>query len=311
MPFLIAAVVVKIAVFFAFGQYQRVWRYAGFWDLMAVVLANSAASIVLTALMVGSRLLGWIPGLSRSVPPLDWLFTLALTVGLRASLRAIAETVSRRPRDASRPNRRVLIVGAGDAGALVAREMQKNPHLGLRPIGFLDDDRIKSNKRIYGLPVLGNIGALAKVAETQRVDEVVIAMPTAGGPAVRAAVERCQLLRIPSRVMPGVYELLDGQLSVSRLRSVDIADLLRRPQVHSGSSSSSYLKGACVAVTGAGGSIGSELCRQIQRFGPAELIMLDRDESALHAVQLSIKGRALLDSPDVVLGDIRDIQFVT
>jgi FlaA1/EpsC-like NDP-sugar epimerase len=134
LPFLLTAVVVKVGTFFGFGLYRRYWRYAGFWDLIAIVLANSAASIVLSTVMVGSRLLGWIEGLSRYVPPLDWLLTLAFTVGLRASLRAIAETMAKRPRGQPKTNRNVLIVGAGDAGLLVAREMQKNPLVVLLPV---------------------------------------------------------------------------------------------------------------------------------------------------------------------------------
>ncbi len=306
VPFLIIAVVVKIGAFFAFGMYRRYWRYAGFWDLMAIVLANSAASVVLGGVMVGSRLLGLIPGLSRSVPPLDWLFALALTVGLRASLRAIAETVTKRPLGKEKPSRNVLIVGAGDAGALVAREMQKNPQLGLQPVGFLDDDPIKNHKQIYGLPVLGAIASLANVAEARRIDEVVIAIPTAGGRTVRDVVERCQTLGLSSRVMPGIYELLDGQLSVSRLRNVDIADLLRRPQIHAQSGSPAYLQGACVVVTGAGGSIGSELCRQVAHAGPSRLVLLGHGENSIFDIAAELQTRFPRIAVQAMIADVRD-----
>jgi FlaA1/EpsC-like NDP-sugar epimerase len=307
VPFLLLAVVIKVTAFFAFGMYRRYWRYGGFWDLMAVVLANSAASLLLGVIMVGIRLMGFTPtGFSRAVPPLDWLFALALTVGVRATVRVIAETTAQRPAGEGTPTRNVVIVGAGDAGALVAREMQKNRQLGLRPVGFLDDDPIKANKQIYGLPVLGKIAALAVVAEARRVDEVVIAIPTAGGRTVRSAVERCQALGIPSRVMPGIYELLDGQLSVSRLRTVDIVDLLRRPQVHALSDSPGYLQGSTVLITGAGGSIGSELARQVAYAGPARLLIVGHGENSIFDIAAELRLRFPAVAVEAVIADIRD-----
>ena len=263
--FLGSALVIKLATYYAFGLYRRYWRYAGYWDLVAIVLANSAASAAVMIVMYGFLRAGWIIGLSRSILALDWLLAVAMTVGCRASVRAIAETMTLLPRQRSAPDRHVLIVGAGDSGAMVAREMQKNPQLGLQPVGFLDDARDKAHQHIHGLPVLGNVASMSVVAQSRRVDEVVIAIPTAGGRTVRSVAERCQALGIPSRVMPGFYELLDGQVNVSRLRSVDITDLLRRPQVMSQVNPPGYLEGASVVVTGAGGSIGSELCRQVAR----------------------------------------------
>ncbi len=310
VPFVVLAIVVKVTTFIAFGLYQRYWRYAGFWDLIAVVLANSAASIILAAIMVGSRLMEWIPGLSRSLPPLDWIFALALTVGLRASVRAIAETMSRRTKGMGTQTRNVLIVGAGDAGSMVAREMQRNQQLGLQPIGFLDDDRVKTHKRIYGLPVLGQISALAAVVASHRVDEVVIALPTAGGRTVRSVVQRCQAVGMPSRVMPGIYELLDGQVSVSRLRSVDIADLLRRPKIDSQLGGSDYLRGASAVVTGAGGSIGSELCRQVAHSGPAKLLIIGHGENSIFEIAAELRGRFPAVAVQAVIADVRDRERV-
>ena len=307
VPFLIAAVVLKVSAFLAFGIYRRFWRYAGFWDLMALVLANSAASVVLAIVMVGARLLDLIPGLSRPVLPLDWIFALGLTVGFRASLRAVYETMSRQARARGEaPRRDVLIVGAGDAGAMVAKEMQNNPQLGLRPVGFLDDDPVKDRKQIHGLRVLGRIEALGRLAERRRIDEVVIAIPTAGGSTVRSVVERCQELGVPSRVMPGIYELLDGHVNVSRLRNVDIGDLLRRPQVKSYADSHTYVNRATVLVTGAGGSIGSELSRQVARARPATLVLLGHGENSIFEIEGELRKRF----PDVqiraVIADVRD-----
>lgn len=313
VPFVVLALLIKSAAFLGFGMYRRYWRYAGFWDLLSVVLANSAASILLAGVMVFGGVLGWHQGLSRSIPPLDWLFALALTLGIRATVRAVSETMTLRPRAESdrRRNRRVLIIGAGDAGALVAREMQKNPQLGLSPVGFLDDDRVKVRKQIYGLRVLGEIDALQKVAESQRVDEVVIAIPTVGGRVVRDVVEQCQSLGIPSRVVPGIYELLDGNVSVNRLRSVDIADLLRRPPTDAQSARPEYLNGACVIVTGAGGSIGSELCRQVAHASPKRLLLLGHGENSIFEIGAELKARFPNVQLESVIADVRDRERIS
>ncbi|HUR20170.1 MAG TPA: nucleoside-diphosphate sugar epimerase/dehydratase [Vicinamibacterales bacterium] len=304
--FLIAAVFVKLPTFYLFGLYRRYWRYAGYWDLVAIVLANSAASAILMVVLNAMRPLGLIPAVSRSVLALDLLLAVAMTVGCRASVRAVAETMTMRPRPRSAVDRHVLIVGAGDAGAMVAREMQKNPQLGLRPIGFLDDARDKAHQQIYGLPVMGNIASMPAVAESRRVDEVVIAIPTAGGRTVRSVAERCLALGIPSRVMPGFYELLDGQVNVSRLRSLEITDLLRRSQVMSQSNPPGYLEGASVLVTGAGGSIGSELCRQVAHAKPGRLLLLGHGENSLFDIAGELRARFPSLSVDVALADVRD-----
>jgi len=304
--FFAVAMLAKPVTFYVFGLYRRYWRYAGYWDLVAIVLANSTASAILMSVLVVSRLMGWIPQLSRSVLALDWLLTIMMTVGCRASVRAMAETMALRPSGRLVPERYVLIVGAGDAGALVAREMQKNPQLGLRPVGFLDDARDKAHQQIYGLSVLGDLASMADVVAARRVDEVVIAIPTAGGRTVRSVAERCHALGIPSRVMPGFYELLDGQVSVSRLRSVDITDLLRRPQVQSQATPPVYLNGASVVITGAGGSIGSELCRQVAHAKPSRLLLIGHGENSLFEIAGEMRSRAPSVAVQVVVADVRD-----
>jgi FlaA1/EpsC-like NDP-sugar epimerase len=306
IPFLLAAVVVKLSIFYGFGLYRRFWRYAAFWDLVAIVLANSAASVLLTAIMVGVRFMGLIDGWSRMLTPLDWLFCLSATLGLRVSVRAIAETKALRHLKPTKLSRNVLVVGAGDAGALVAREMQKNPQLSLRPIGFLDDAREKVGHQIHGLPILGGIAALADVAAAHQVDEVVIAIPTAGGDVLRAAAERCQAAGLPSRVVPGLYELLDGNVSVSRLRSIEISDLLRRPQVKTDAGGSAYIQGASVVITGAGGSIGSELCRQVAFARPRRLMLLGHGENSIYQIAGELRQRFPTVETEIVIADVRD-----
>ncbi len=306
LPIAVGAVLVKIATFAVFGMYQRYWRYATFADLMTFVLANVVGSVLLGALAVGLRLVDVIPGLSRTIPPLDLLFATAFTVGLRASVRAIGEARSSTGRQPLAKSRRVLVVGAGDAGTMVVREMQRNPQLSLEPVGYLDDDPEKWGKRIYGVRVLGALSDLGEVCAHHKVGEVLIALPTAAGATVRTLTERCREAKVAYRAMPGVFELLDGQVSVSRLRNVEIGDLLRRPQRQPSSSLSTYLNNACVLVTGAGGSIGSELCRQIAAAGPARLVLLGHGENSVFDIAAELRQRHPSLALQAVIADVRD-----
>ena len=306
LPYLCAAVLIKIPVFFQFRLYKRYWRYASFWDLMAVVLANTVAALLLTIVMVVLRLTEVIPALSRTVLPVDWLLTLALTTGVRASIRILAESGRPQRPSTDRRLRRVLIIGAGDAGALVAREMHKNPDLGMVPVGFLDDEPSKVSKRIYGIPVLGSLSQLGEVAKSRLIDEAVIALPRAGGAVIRSVVESCLQHGVTSRVMPGLYEILDGQFGISRLREIDIADLLQRPQVLSSPERPLYLSDATVVVTGAGGSIGAELSRQLAHAGPKQLVLVGHGENSIFDVVAELRLRFPHVPVRSVIADIRD-----
>ena len=305
--FLGLAIALKIPVFFLFGLYQRYWRYAGFWDLIAVGLANSAASILFGLVMVGLVLFGAIDGFPRSVPPIDWLLCLTTTTGVRASVRALAETIEQRLAPApALATRRVLVVGAGDAGSLVVREMQRNPHVGMNPVGFLDDDPGKRGKQIYGVPVLGSVPDLPAIVQKIPIAEVVIAMPTAGGDTLRSVVNSCQAHGVPAQVMPGIYELLDRRFTVSRLRKVDISDLLRRPQVTVRADAASYLRDGTVVVTGAGGSIGSELCFQLAHNHPGQIVLVGHGENSIFHITAELQSRFPNVRTRPVIADVRD-----
>lgn len=303
--FFVVALPTKIVLFFAFGVYRRYWRFAGFWDLMALLLANTVASALMTVVMVGARLTELIDGLSRAVLPLDWLLGLCFTAGIRAAVRAVSETATVRRGPGGTAPRTVLIAGAGHSGALIAREMLRNPAMGLRPVAFLDDDPEKLRHQIQGLPVVGPLKDLSQVAAARGIDEVVLALPRSGGAAVRLVVEQCAALGIQSRVVPGIHELLDGQVSLSRLRTVDIADLLRRPQ-YDPDGGGGYLKGAVVLVTGAGGSIGSELCRQLARTGPKSLVLLGHGENSIFDIAAELRTRHPQLLVQDVIADVRD-----
>ncbi|HEY6212700.1 MAG TPA: nucleoside-diphosphate sugar epimerase/dehydratase [Vicinamibacterales bacterium] len=305
--FAIAALLVKPPVFFTFGMYREYWRYASVRELVAVVLAVSSASIALTIVVIIAVLSARLPGFPRSVVLLDWLLTLMFAGGVRLSVRIIGESMSQRGRTSTGDSsRRVLVVGAGDAGVLVVREMQRNPQLHLAPLGFLDDDGAKIGKQIHGLRVFGRSDDLERVVRDQRVDEVVIAMPRAAGSVVRAVAEQCRRAGVVSRTMPGVFELLDGNISVSRLRRVEIADLLRREPVETGQSSAGYLVGKRVLVTGAGGSIGFELCRQIAHAKPSSVVLLGHGENSVFEAEAELTRTFAGIQFASVIVDIRD-----
>jgi FlaA1/EpsC-like NDP-sugar epimerase len=305
VPYVLASPVIKVGVFFAFGMYRRFWRYASIFDLIALVFANIAASGATTIFVAAAIYRFYIYEFSRSVLILDWLMCLALTAGVRLAIRVAAESHRRSPA-ARAALKRVLIIGAGDAGILVAREMQRNSQLGMKVMGFLDDDPVKVGKSIHGRPVCGTTADLRNVINTFGVTEVVIAMPKAPGAAVRRIAEDCRRAGIVSRTIPGVFELLDGKVSVSRLRQVEISDLLRRPTVDGGPDASQYVHGRDVLVTGAGGSIGYELCRQIAHNRPRRLILLGHGENSIFETAARLRE----DFPDVrlepIIADVRD-----
>ncbi|NMC79517.1 MAG: polysaccharide biosynthesis protein, partial [Chloroflexi bacterium] len=254
--------------------------------------------------------MGAFSGFPRSVLVIDWLLSILTVGGLRFTLRLLAENrVLNSAANHLAQARRVLIVGAGDAGALVVREMQKNPQLDLVPIGFLDDNPSKQRQQIYGVPVLGTMNDLERVMDTWHVREVIIAIPSAPGRVVRMVADISRLKGVPFRTMPGIYELLGGKVSVSRLREVDITDLLRRePARILDERVGAIIGGKAVLVTGAGGSIGRELCRQIARWGPSELILLGHGENSIFETLMELQESASSLIARPVIADVRDSQ---
>lgn len=245
------------------------------------------------------------PLLARSVPAGATFMALLVMLLARATWRS---AVQRHGFVASSQGEPTLVFGAGEAGRQLVHAMLRGPASGMRPVGLLDDDTWKRRLRLHGVPVLGTRDDIATAARVTGARLLVIAVPSAGASLVGEVSTAAREAGLAVKVLPSLAELFGRpQVDIRDVRAIDVHDLLGRGPVETDVASiADYVTGKRVLVTGAGGSIGSELCRQLHTYRPAELMMLDRDESALHAVQLSIHGRALLDSSDVVLADIRD-----
>jgi len=247
--------------------------------------------------------------LPRSIPLIDGMLTLIAVGGIRFSVRLAerwpcgiriipqgwpyrAHMIPQGWRRRGSPSgQRVLIIGAGNAGRMIVREMQANPQLGLEPVGFIDDEPAKQRVKIQGLPVLGNRERIAEVVRNYKLSQAIIAMPTAPGKTIRHFVELCKEAGVETKTIPGIYELLSGQVSVNQVRDVEIEDLLRREPVEiEADEVIRMVRGKRVLVTGAGGSIGSEICRQVAQHGAAELILLGHGENSIFQITRELRN---------------------
>jgi len=285
-----------------FRLYKRIWRYLSIGDLflMAEVVTGGIFGAVLC--------LNWVKGIAfpRTIVALTWFFSLALVGGSRLVWRLYCE----RKGASNRGQERILIVGAGDAGEVISREIIRRPDLG-ELVGFVDDDKEKIGKRIHNRKVLGNIEGINDILEKEQVSTVIIAIPTASGKQIRRIIDNIKTKEVKVKILPGIYELVDGKVSVSRIREVRIEDLLGREPVDLNLEEiSGYLEGKRVMVTGGGGSIGGELARQICRFGTRSLILLDHGENGLFHINLELErkwsGAGVDLEIELVVADIRD-----
>ena len=303
------ALLIKLPVYFYFGLYRRLWIYASTSELRLITVAVTTATVLTSGVMLLLNFLNLVkPGMPRSALGIDWLISLVLIGGSRFALRILAEqsAVSRNGQA-----RRTLIIGAGDAGALVVRELQKSSQLNLVPIGFLDDDVSKQNHQIYGVSVIGKVNKIASVLDSKQVEEVIIAIPSAPGKIIRMVNDACRQKGISSRTIPGIYELIGGKVSVNRLREVDITDLLRREPVKIDDRLiGASFSGKRILVTGAGGSIGREICRQVARWNPSELVLLGHGENSIFESLLELSGNFPSLTIHPVIADVRDAERI-
>ena len=292
--------VIRGVAFTGFGLYRGVWAYASISDLIALIKAvtTGSAGFAVALMFLDMR------GHSRAVLAMDWVLLIFLVGALRLSLRLYWSVVPSR-RAGRRP---VLIIGAGDAGEMVIRELQHNGKLRYHPVGFLDDDAGKQGLRIHGVPVLGPVEEVRRISQEKGVEEVIIAIPSAERRLMRRIFDRCREAGLDMRTIPDLNSLLAGTASISDLREVRLEDLLRRePARLDRSLIQAYLRGRRVLVTGAGGSIGSEICRQVAACQPSLLVMLDRGENPLFEIDAEVAEGFPRLARTAALVDIRHV----
>jgi len=300
LPWLLLA---RTAGFMAFGQFRGLWRYASLYDLRLIVMAVLSSSIGFFMLV------RWVlaqPNYPRSVYLIDSLVLIALLGALRMARRTYHEM---RP---SPRGKRVLIVGAGNAGELIVRDMQQSLDYDYQPIGFVDDEPGKQGERIRGVPVLGRRADLGRVIEKTKPDDVLIAMPSAPPAVIQDVVRALQPFHLNINTLPRLSEIVSGKVAVGQIRKLAIEDLLSRPPVGLDPAPvRALVAGRCVMVTGAGGSIGSELCRQIAALGPKTLVLYERYENSLFAVANELADRWPTLDVQSLVGDVCDAGRLT
>jgi FlaA1/EpsC-like NDP-sugar epimerase len=292
--------VLKLVFFYVFGLLRGWWQYVGMSDLLDISKASFVSSVILIGIV---QLGAWPLGFPRSVLLLDLALTILVTGGARFAVRVYTDSVQHYA-----AQKHTLIVGAGSAGSVIARELLRNPRLDYKPVGFLDDNLSKKGIKIHGIKVLGTIDSLSSMIELHSVSCVVIAIPSATGEQIQRIVGKCRECRVDFKILPALSDRLDRPSLASQLRSVRVEDLLGRKPVHLDVEViREKLQGNVVLVTGAAGSIGSELVRQVARFAPREVIVFDRSENDLFklSMELSAKMPELNFVPAV--GDILDV----
>jgi FlaA1/EpsC-like NDP-sugar epimerase len=300
-----AGIPLKVAFEYLFGLHRQRWRNVTVADLQTL---GTAVAISTGFLMAGALTAYWIVGFPRTVPLIEGVLAFLALGGARLAQRLLAER-SGVPTGTEQAPTNILLVGAGDAGTRVAREMRRHPRLGLRPVGFLDDDQGKARLRVGGLPVVGGIENLPSIVAEGIVDEVLIAIPSASGRETRRIVELASVAGVRCRILPGVLAILSGDVSLSSIREVQVQDLLRRERIELDvATMSDSLTDRVVLVTGAGGSIGSEIVRQIAPFTPRRVLLLGRGENSLHAMEQELRR----ESPELefitIVGSVCDAE---
>src|SRR5216683_6529100 len=277
-------VAIRLLVFHAFGLYRGYWKHVGLRDLLDLSAAVTLSSILFATALA---LLGLTRGMPRSVLPLDWVVMIFFSGGIRFAFRAWRESQLGRSRLDN--GRRTLIIGAGEGGEQLLRQVLHDPRAGMDVVGFADDKPETHGRTLHGVPILGGTDRLHHLVDRHRIELLVIAIRTATGEQTRRIVERCRESGIEFKIIPSLDDLLAGRATIGQLRDVEIEDLLGRDPVHLNLEQIKQdLAGKSILVTGGAGSIGSELARQIASYGPARLVLLERAENALYFTHLEV-----------------------
>ncbi len=288
----------RLSALHCFGLTHGLWRYAGITDLIGLGLVTFISSIGIWGVITFMSFIGY----PRSIYFIDGLLAFLLAVSLR-TVKHVYATITRIDLDA----RKVLVIGAGRGGAAIVRDMQQNPSYNRKPIAFIDEDHRKISLRIHNIPVIGDLSNLETAVEKTRPDEILIAIPSATPMQIKTIIGRCKSFGLPIKTLPPLSDILDGKVSINHIRNLDIEDLIGRREIEiSDRPIKEHLKGKRILVTGAGGSIGSELCRQIATYGPNCLILFEQSENNLYHIQRDLLERHPSLSCKAVLGDILD-----
>ena len=309
----------KLAVFHFFDLYRGMWRYTSVNDLLNIIKASFTSSLIL---ITGILLLTRFKGYSRAVFLIDIGLTIILVGGLRLFIRfyferfgsgqpdlSFTDVLRQLFQSAKLPQKHLLIIGAGNCGEKLYREIRDNSELGYRVVGFLDDNPVKWGMKIHGLAVLGSIDRVESACREHLVKEAIIAIPSANAQQMRRIVTLCQDSGVAFKTVPGYAELINGSVTIKEIRDVAYRDLLGREVVElTEDAIRAYLTDDDIMVTGAGGSIGAELCRQVARFSPHRIILFERAESPLFDVEIELRARYPQIEIIPVLGDVCDAQ---
>jgi len=291
--------IIRFAMFAYFKVYTGLYRYASINDLLQIIKAVTAGSVILLIPVYFFH----IPLFPRSVFILEWLLLVFLAGILRFGIRAGREIIP----GILRPGKRLLIVGAGDAGEMIAREIKSSPELPYQPVGFIDDDASKKGMRIHGIPVLGDSNDIQRIVNKHRISQIMIAIPSASSQQMRRIILKCRNARVDFKTIPPLKDILDGKVSLQQVRDIEVNDLLGREQVSLDEGViRNFITGRRVLVTGAAGSIGSEICRQTARFNPEALLMFDRAENNLYRLEIELNSKYTPGNRSVVVADIND-----
>ncbi|HYA39664.1 MAG TPA: nucleoside-diphosphate sugar epimerase/dehydratase [Syntrophobacteraceae bacterium] len=304
-------VAIQLSVFFIFGLYRGMWRFTSvvdFWRL-------GQACLISTLLAFAYVFLCRVEHFPRTILILSAALTLLMAGGIRVCIRCfylagpnfnklnLAGLAILKPR--LKGARRVMLIGAGSSGEKILREINENPNLSFYVVGFLDDDRSKWGRTVHGVPVYGSTSVLPRLVQKLSISQVFISIPSATGTDLRRIIDTCKACGVPYKTLPGIGEIMDGKVSVKTLRDVDYTDLLRRKPIRLDMDGiRNYLTGQTVLVTGCGGSIGAELCRQLVRFSPAKLILFDLNEENLFNIETELRNLNFLNC-QCVLGPVQ------
>lgn len=299
-PMVPLVLIVKLIIFYCYHLYRGMWRYTSIDDLISIIKASGISFLLLFFI---SMFIKDGTAVEQSIFIIDGILTILFISGFRLSIRMFFTYAASHP---NRPiasyffpynevnpkdSKNLIIIGAGDCAEKIFREIRDNPRLNYHVVGFVDDDPEKIGKYIHGVPVVGKTDILKELVSKTKAEEILIAIPSATSKQMRQIVERCKETGIPYKTVPGMGELIEKKVSIKRIRDVDYTDLLGREVVRLQSKQiGSYIQGSKILVTGAGGSIGSELCRQICKFKPSRLILYERAESPLYDIEMELKN---------------------